>query len=263
VNTLEALNPRFDSNWLSRVEDAGLNASAAPQQLWIDGWIVRFCRGKAKRARCINAVAAGRWPVAQRLAECARIYAEAGLPMIVRITPFTLPPDLDQLLAASGHSRFDETQVMAKPDLGATPVTLGSGITVKPIGLEAFAHRVGGFRGSPLSHRQAHAQRLLNSPVPFAAFELQLRGDPLACGQLAMEGELAGLYDIYTATSGRGKGLATQLCQHLLHHAHQRGAKSAYLQVDASNEPARALYRRLGFADAYGYHYRALDPQSA
>jgi ribosomal protein S18 acetylase RimI-like enzyme len=30
--------------------------------------------------------------------------------------------------------------------------------------------------------------------------------------------------------------------------------------VDADNRPARAIYRRLGFADAYAYHYRSPDP---
>ena len=45
------------------------------------------------------------------------------------------------------------------------------------------------------------------------------------------------------------------------HHALQRvkvlliGA--AQLQVDAANVPARAVYRRLGFVDAYNYHYRS------
>jgi len=28
------------------------------------------------------------------------------------------------------------------------------------------------------------------------------------------------------------------------------------LQVDAANDGARRLYRRLGFRDAYPYHYR-------
>ena len=47
------LSPRFPAALLSRIEDAGLNASAPPQQRWIDGWLVRYCPGKAKRARCI------------------------------------------------------------------------------------------------------------------------------------------------------------------------------------------------------------------
>ena len=54
----------LDAGELSRIEDAGLNASAPPQQLWLDGWLVRFSPGKAKRARCINAVAVGRMPIA-------------------------------------------------------------------------------------------------------------------------------------------------------------------------------------------------------
>jgi ribosomal protein S18 acetylase RimI-like enzyme len=35
------------------------------------------------------------------------------------------------------------------------------------------------------------------------------------------------------------------------------GARLAYLQVEASNAPARRVYERLGFADAYAYHYRS------
>jgi ribosomal protein S18 acetylase RimI-like enzyme len=29
-----------------------------------------------------------------------------------------------------------------------------------------------------------------------------------------------------------------------------------YLQVEDDNEPARALYHRIGFAAHHGYHYR-------
>jgi ribosomal protein S18 acetylase RimI-like enzyme len=42
----------------------------------------------------------------------------------------------------------------------------------------------------------------------------------------------------------------------LLGHAARTGARVGYLQVDAANEVARRLYRRLGFVDGYGYHYR-------
>ncbi len=106
-------NPVFDPGLLSRIEDAGLNASAPPQQRWIDGWLVRFSPGKAKRARCVNALAEGRLSVAERLAACAQVFDEAQLPLIVRITPFTLPVGLDALLETQGLQRFDDTRVMA------------------------------------------------------------------------------------------------------------------------------------------------------
>lgn len=260
---MDGLNPAFDATLLSRIEDAGLNASAPPQQRWLDGWLVRFSAGKAKRARCVNAVAAGRLPVSERLAACAQVFDDAGLPLIVRITPFTLPSDLDALLDEQGLRRFDDTRVMVLADLPGAPPDLAPGLTLRPIGLEPFAHRVGGFRRSPLAQRQAHAERLLNAPVPFIAFELQAEGVPVACGQFGLEGDLVGLYDVYTAEPARGRGLARLLCQHLLAHASERGARCAYLQVEGDNHAARSVYHRLGFEDGFAYHYRTRDPAAA
>ena len=55
----------------------------------------------------------------------------------------------------------------------------------------------------------------------------------------------------------RGQGLARKLCASLLVQAREEGARAAYLQVEAGNAAARAVYRRLGFVDAYRYHYRS------
>ncbi len=254
----------FDPMLLSRVEDAGLNASAPPQQRWVDGWLVRLSPGKAKRARCINAVAAGRMPVARKLALCEPVYAQAELPLIVRITPFSEPGGLDATLDALGMQRFDDTRVMLLEALSKVePPSLPAGLTIQPIGLEPFAQRVGALRGSPLSQRLAHGQRLVQSPVPFRAFEMRLDGEVVACGQYAQESDLVGLYDIFTAESVRGRGFAGRLCAHLLAEAHRHGARHAYLQVDGDNHAARAVYHRLGFGDAYAYHYRARDPSVA
>ena len=91
------MNP---SDWLitmlSRVEDAGINASAPPQQRWLDGRLLRFSPGniKLKRARCVQAVADGR------------------LPLVVRTTPFSRPEGLDGSLAALGYRMLDDTCVM-------------------------------------------------------------------------------------------------------------------------------------------------------
>ena len=253
------LAPAFSAPLLSRIEDAGLNASAPPQQRWLDGWLVRFSPGKAKRARCINAVAPGRLPLKEKLALAKAVFDEAQLPMVVRITPFSAPHDLDRQLEARGWPRIDDTRVMALPAIDAIELEpLPAGLVWQSMALQAFAQAVGQLRGSPLAQRQAHAERLAMSPVPFHALAIrdETDGALLACGQYAREADLVGLYDIFTAEAARGQGLARRLCSRLLGDAREEGARSAYLQVEGDNHPARSVYRRMGFADGYAYHYR-------
>jgi GNAT superfamily N-acetyltransferase len=245
---------------LSRIEDAGLNASAPPQQRWLDGWLLRFSPGKAQRARCVNAVASGSRPLSEKLAEAQAAYRDARQRLLFRITPFSQPPQLDDWLAQRGWQRFDDTRVMICPALRrATESPLPAGLRCEKMDAEAYAHIVGEFRGTTAAGREAHAERLRHSPVPY--FSQVLRGPDgqvLAGGQCAVEGELAGLYDVFTTLAARGQGLSRWLCARLLDMAYERGARIGYLQVDADNAVARTVYRRLGFADAYAYHYRAL-----
>jgi ribosomal protein S18 acetylase RimI-like enzyme len=253
------LNPELDRKLLIRAEDAGLNASAPPQQLWLDGWLVRLSPGKAKRARCVNAVASGRLSVGHKLARAEGLFASAQLPLVVRITPFTRPAGLDADLAARGFGAIDDTRVMVAPTLAHLRAPLlPAGLEWSALGLAAMAQAVGAMRGSPLSQRQAHAERLANAPVPFSALAIKRSGDGsiVACGQRASEGDLVGLYDIFVAPAVRGQGLARALCTRLMADARAGGAKSAYLQVEADNHSARAVYFKLGFTDGYGYHYR-------
>jgi ribosomal protein S18 acetylase RimI-like enzyme len=250
---------------LSRIEDAGINASAPPQQRWVDGWLLRYSAGKAKRARCVQAVAEGRLPLDQRLDLCTAVLRDAGLPMVVRITPFSLPQALDEALAQRGYGRFDETRVMVAPRLPAHAELLPPGLQLQRLSPVDFAEAVGLMRGSPPVQRAAQAERLTLSPVPYQAWVLRRidGGAVLACGQMATEAELVGLYDVFTAPEVRGQGLARRLCCTLLAQAGAAGAKIAYLQVETDNAPARAIYHRLGFDDAYSYHYRAPDPDAA
>ena len=140
---------------------------------------------------------------------------------------------------------------------------IAAGPPPRVLGHEAFARLVGGFRGSNPAECNAHAQRLAHSPVPYRGYAvIDPDGVAVACGQAAAEGDLVGLYDVYTVPSARGQGLAAALCGILIDDARERGARVAYLQVDAANEAARRIYRRLDFADAYSYHYRT-PPRTA
>lgn len=255
------LNRALPEALLRRVEEAGLNATAPPQQRWMDGWIVRTSPGKAKRARCINAIAPARGALDDKLARCATGYAQAGLPLVMRLTAFSEPPDLDAALAARGWACFDDVRVMVLPSLSELlhhPRAVAGLQAPEPAGAWAYATAVGQLRGSPSGQIDAHAQRLENSPVPYCGLVWRdAQGQTAACGQWAREDDAVGLYDVFVAPAWRGQGLARSLCSRMLSAARTEGARFAYLQVEADNHAARAVYRRLGFVDGYGYHYRS------
>jgi ribosomal protein S18 acetylase RimI-like enzyme len=57
----------------------------------------------------------------------------------------------------------------------------------------------------------------------------------------------------------RRRGAATAVNNALSVWAQRLGAEYAYLQVEAENQTAKALYTKLGFKHAYRYWYRDLN----
>lgn len=246
-----------------RAEQAGLNASAPPQEAWVDGWLIRLSPGKAKRSRCVNALQAGSLPLDELLARCQASFDAAGLPLVLRITPYSQPADLDRQLAGRGWFEFDAADVMVRSSLAdAHRPGLPEGQVLMALDASSYAQAVGLLRGSSDIEIAAHAERMQASAVPYQGFLLQRSCDGalLCCGQFAREGDLIGLFDIFTPAEQRGQGHGEQLCRALLRQAASQGARAAYLQVGAENAVAQRLYARLGFVTAYRYHYRAKDP---
>ena len=82
---------------------------------------MRLLRGKAKRARSVNAVYASTMPLAEKIAYCERLYESSALPVLFRITPFSQPQDLEAELEGRGVDVKDgqwgyRLMVVADPD---------------------------------------------------------------------------------------------------------------------------------------------------
>ena len=76
-------------------------------------------------------------------------------------------------------------------------------------------------------------------------------GQAAAIGACAVERPWVGIFGMRTHPDFRRRGLARQIVQALLSAASNKGATAAYLQVEAKNTGAIALYQAFGFATAY------------
>ena len=236
---------------LRRIEELALNSSAPPAQLIYDGWLVRLAPGKAKRARSVNAVYPSALALEDKIAYCESLYANANLPMLFRITPFSQPPELEAELARRGYARLEPTAVECAP-LRDAPASGGAG----EMALEPWVDAVAELRGSPRHHRDAHLARLDGLPLAKRAVAIEEGGRIVATGLTIVEDGVAGLFDIVTHEATRRRGYARRIVATLLATAHGLGARNAYLQVESDNAQARALYAQYGFAERYTYWYR-------
>ncbi|MEU9102098.1 GNAT family N-acetyltransferase [Streptomyces sp. NPDC048361] len=78
---------------------------------------------------------------------------------------------------------------------------------------------------------------------------------PAAIGRCVVDGRWAGFMAVEVDPARRRQGLASAVMAALARRALDEGASAAWLQVEADNEGARALYDGLGFATHHGYHH--------
>ena len=242
---------------LVRIEESGLNVLQTQRQLFYDGWLLRLSPGSAKRGRSVNPHFGSSLPLERKIAYCENVYAQQALPTLFRITPWSQPSGLEAALGARGYEAFGETlvQAVALDQPPALP-DHDDAVVVEAPDASAFVEAVGELRdGTPLQ-REAHLERLANSMLGKRHVVIRAEDRVVCTAQVAVEDELAGVFDVVTAPHERRRGYATLACASLLSWAWQHGAQAAYLQVSADNAPAIASYKRFGFATVYTYHYR-------
>lgn len=88
---------------------------------------------------------------------------------------------------------------------------------------------------------------------------VELNGQALASGAMSASNGWASIHGMRTAPEARGQGLAGAVLAALAGHAHGRGLKRVFLQVEQGNAVAQRLYAARGFKTAWVYQYWRLD----
>jgi ribosomal protein S18 acetylase RimI-like enzyme len=241
-------------------ERAAFEAWRAEEIVALGPWRLRSMRGVTNRANSVWAglgEPAGGFSAA--IAKAEAFYAARARPAIFQITP-AADARLDALLSARGYEREGEVSVeVADAELvGKRAPRPGLSARCDAQLGEAWfelSGRRGRFRGDDIAVYRAFLERVA-AGAGFASAQIASADALGAVGLTLVAPPLAGVFSMLTLPEQRRRGLAEAVLRELARFALARGAQRLYLQVEADNAPARALYARAGFREAYRYHYR-------
>jgi N-acetylglutamate synthase len=217
----------------------------------LGGWLLRAGGGFTGRANTALVTGDPGRPLPEAVEAVTAWYRDRGLRPGAALPGVQARP-ADAALAAAGWTRDDDVLVLTAPlvpgPAPAVPVQLSP--TPDDGWLTAYRHL-----GNALPDTARAV--LANAPVVvFAAVRPGPGGAPVAVARGVVTDDWLGVSAVTVAEDARRRGLATAVMAAVTRWGAERGARWVYLQVTASNAPARALYRRSGYVEHHRYHYR-------
>ncbi|MDB5874716.1 MAG: GCN5-related N-acetyltransferase [Ramlibacter sp.] len=237
---------------IESIERATLAALSPQSQEEVAGWILPFDTGAVGRAK--SAVPLAHGPCDPSLFdEIEARYAARGLPAMLRIPGVAAFDALRELMARRGYAPGRATYVDTAATRDVLRVSDGARAHTGPRPDAGWASVFVGEGFDPVdgASRVATLGR-----APGALFASILEGeDTVAAGMAAFSHGWASVHGMRTAQHCRGQGLAGRVLSTLAQAALARDHENMFLQVEAENTSARALYRRAGFRTAWNYTY--------
>ena len=212
-----------------------------------DGWRVGLSDGFTRRAN--SALPLGHpADLAAAVGRVEAVYDGAGLPPIFRVGTGA-PAGLADELAGRGYAERALTDVLVRavPEPAGEQVRAHVADEPDDVWLRAY---LGVKQGA-----DADLARAVLTGAPARYLTVMREGEPVGTLRVACAEQWAGLSCLAVAPGVRRTGLGGALTRHGLALAHEDGARRAFLQVEAANTGAAALYAELGFVLADGYRY--------
>lgn len=209
----------------------------------VPGWRIRRGEGGGRRV----SAATGAGDIAA---------AEAAMRGLGQTPIFRLGPgedDLDRALAARGYLAEAPTVLYAAPAAALAAAPPRKGVRVVRVRARlALLDEIWEAGGIGPERRAVMAR----APAPKTALMARTETRNAGVAFVAVDREVAMVHAIEVSPDQRRLGAAATLTAEAARFAAEHGAETLALAVTAANEPARALYARLGMTEAGGYHYR-------
>lgn len=246
---------------IEAIERATLQAVAPEVVENLPGWLLPMDHGTVGRARSAVPLHHGPPDIAALAPLLAR-YEARGFTPALRLPDLPAFEDLQQALRLRGFVREQPTLTQTAPVASLLAPQADPQVVLADTPDTAWMAMFLGEGLDPVDGASRARSLARATGTRFAS--LREGRDTVACGAASFGQGWLGVHGMRTAAAQRGRGLAGRLLQAMAREAAQRGIQAAFLQVDASNAPALALYRRLGFSTAWPYAYwRQADPVAA
>lgn len=259
IVAVKALGPRpIRIGEIRALEAAAADGWPGTERAWIDGWLLRLGNGYTKRANSAVPLGDPGGPARltpQTLERIEEWYAERRMPALLSLPDRLASPP-------PGWRTWAEVVVMGI-DIDNFALPQGpSMVRIEPEPNSAWLdlHRFKGEDTVPVPPDIPDMDVLTavrEGELGFATLGLP---NPLAIGRGAVTNapdgrRWIGLTSVAVAAPHRRRGLGTLVCAELIRWGHRHGATHAYLQVEAENTGALALYREMGFLEHHRYRY--------
>jgi len=238
-------------------EEIMLNQWQPLQTLIYDGWILRFADGYTKRANSIQPLYPSNIDIHEKIRYCEELYSSQGLRTVFRLSPFTVPTELDAILQEEGYEAVDRVSVQTL-DLRQMESSWSVSATVRISDRmrDEWIDQYCLLNSVDDKHKPAMKLMLSNSCFAKGFVSIELEGEVVACGLGMVERKCLGIYDIVVSPKHRYQGWGEQLVTSILRWGREMGAEHGSLAVLMENIPALRLYSKLGFTEAYQYWFR-------
>jgi ribosomal protein S18 acetylase RimI-like enzyme len=241
---------------LAEIEWAAVRSWPALETADIGGWVWRYASGGSLRANSVSTLSfvTADFDAAVRSAE--HRYRARGAPCRFTVTEVSEPGDLDARLAAMGYARGEDHVTMAKAIAGSRAREPADVILSGDPGPEWLAVYLSGL--SP-DRREAAPSILAGLPARRAYFSCRRDGCVIGSGLSVADGGLASVQCMATLAGARRQGCARAVLSAIEGWAAAAGCTHLYLQAEAANTAAIALYEGFGFGVAGRYHVRTKE----
>lgn len=234
------------------LEPIAARAWRAAEESGLGGWRLYASSGFSGRINACWPLEPPGLPLDAAIDAVEAWYDARRLPTVFKIVESAMhPPGLAAALRERGYSDHTPTIMMVGDTAGARDAEV---IVEDAPDADFEGVFVAAGSGDPADARE-RLEALGRMAPPRGYARIAVDGRTAAIGACAVEGGWTGVFAMRTIPEFRRRGLAQRLFATLMAASRDRGARRAYLQVEAVNAPAIALYAAAGFREAYQYRY--------